>query len=71
MPGKKRKGSGNPPVARKKRSLADDQAPAGPQKYKKWSEVSMLGALKAVSEGTMGINRAATEFGVPKTTLKD
>lgn len=31
----------------------------------------MLGALKAVTEGTMGINRAALEFGVPCTTLKD
>ena len=30
----------------------------------------MLGAIKAASEG-MGINRAALEFGVPKTTLKD
>ena len=28
----------------------------------------MLGALKAETEGTMGVNRAA---GVPKTTLKD
>ena len=31
----------------------------------------MLGALKSVSEGTMGVNRAATEYGVPRTTLKD
>ena len=31
----------------------------------------MLGALKAVKEGTMGLNRAATEFCVPKTTLND
>ena len=31
----------------------------------------MLGALKAVKDGAMGCNRAATEFGVPKTTLKD
>ena len=30
----------------------------------------MVGAMKAVEEG-MAINRAATEFGVPKTTLKD
>ena len=30
----------------------------------------MLGALNAVSEG-MGINRAAEQFEVPKTTLKD
>ena len=31
----------------------------------------MLGALKSVKDGTMGCNRAATEFGVPKTSLKD
>ena len=30
----------------------------------------MVGALKAVSEG-MGVNRAALEYGVPKSTLKD
>ena len=30
----------------------------------------MVGALKAVSQG-MGINRAALEFRIPKTTLKD
>ncbi len=31
----------------------------------------MLGALKAVKDGSMGCNRAALEFDVPKTTLKD
>ena len=30
----------------------------------------MLDALKAVEEGTTSINRAATEYGVPKTTLR-
>ncbi len=30
----------------------------------------MSGALKAITEG-MGVNRAAEEFGIPKTTLKD
>ena len=30
----------------------------------------MVGAMKAVEEG-MGVNRAAEEFGVPRTTLKD
>ena len=28
-------------------------------------------ALEGVSEGKMGINRAALEFNVPRTTLKD
>ena len=41
------------------------------KEYKKWSEESMLGALKSVKASTMGWNRATTEFGVPKTTLKD
>ena len=41
-----------------------------PKKYKKWSDVSMVGALKAVEEG-MAINRAAVEYNVPKTTLLD
>ena len=27
--------------------------------------------LDAVAEGRMGVNRAALEFGVPPTTLKD
>ena len=31
----------------------------------------MLAALKAVQEGTLSINCAATEYGVHKTTLKD
>ena len=31
----------------------------------------MLGAMNAVAEGKMGINCAASEFGVPPTTLKD
>ena len=31
----------------------------------------MLGAMNAVAEGEMGINRAVLEFGVPPTTLKD
>ena len=30
----------------------------------------MQGALKAIAEG-MGVNRAAMEYGVPRTTLKD
>lgn len=71
MPGKKRKTTGKAPAAHKKRSLPESNASDGPRKYRQWSEESMLGALKAVSEGTMGINRAAIEFGVPKTTLKD
>ena len=71
MPGRRRKRTGKAPATRKKRSLAEGNAPGDPRKYRQWCEESMLGALNAVSEGTMGINRAATEFGVPRTTLKD
>ena len=42
-----------------------------PKKHRQWSEESMLGAMDAVKEGLMGVNRAALEFAVPRTTLKD
>ena len=32
---------------------------------------SIQGALKAVRDGILGVNRVALEFGVPRTTLKD
>ncbi len=31
----------------------------------------MLGALQAVRDGTFGVNHAALEYAVPRTTLKD
>ena len=31
----------------------------------------MVGAMETVKNGAMGLNRAAIEFGIPKTTLKD
>ncbi len=40
-------------------------------KLREWSDESMLGAIQAVREGTFGVNRAALEYGVPKTTLND
>ena len=64
MPGKK------VPSTCKKPLLRKDESPVAPRKkYKQWSEESMLGAMKAVKEGSMGLNRAALEYGVPKTTL--
>ena len=42
-----------------------------PEKYRKWSEESMTGAMKAVADGLLGINKAADEFGIPRSTLKD
>jgi len=40
------------------------------KKCKQWTDISMWGALKAIAEG-MGVNKAAMEYGVPRTTLKD
>lgn len=37
----------------------------------KWSHDSLKNALECVKNGTMGINEAARNFGIPKTTLKD
>ena len=49
----------------------DEKENKRPKRYKEWSDVSMENALRAVKEGEMGVNRAALEFGIPKTTLKD
>ena len=58
-------------VAGRKRQREPAKEPfSRPKKYKQWTDESMQGALKAVTEG-MGINRAAMEYGVPRTTLKD
>ena len=35
-----------------------------PATLRQWSEESMQGALKAVRDGTLGVNRVALEFGV-------
>ena len=31
----------------------------------------MAGAIKCIKDGKMGVNRAADQYGVPRTTLKD
>ena len=60
------------PASRSKVHASRSKSPVSSRKkYKQWSEESMLGALKAVQDGAMGCNRAAVEYGVPKTTLKD
>ena len=50
-----------PPAIRQRRPAA---------KRKQWTEEQMTGALAAASEG-MPANRAATMYGVPRSTLKD
>ena len=42
-----------------------------PAKLRIWSNQSMLQAMEAVKSGSIGMNRAAIEHGVPRTTLKD
>lgn len=37
----------------------------------KWSADSLKNAIEAVKNGTMGVNEAAKNFGIPKSTLKD
>ena len=59
-------------VKRKKAtSRATTKRLSQPEKLRQWSNESMFGALKAVKEGQMDVNRAALSFGVPHTTLKD
>lgn len=41
------------------------------KKYRKWDDKSMSGAIKSIMEGKMGINRVASQYGIPRTTLKD
>ena len=42
-----------------------------PKNLHQWSEESMLKAMHAVAKGKLGVNRAALEFNVSRTTLKD
>ena len=68
----KRKRARKVPASRSKAPASRSKSPVSSRKkYKQWSEESMLGALKAMQDGAMGCNRAAVEYGVPKTTLKD
>ena len=66
MPGKKRKAIKRA-TALKRPRVSEKTTTNHPQKYKQWTEESMLGAIKAASEG-IGINRTVIEL--PKTTLK-
>ena len=54
-----------------KRPKSKRPAPNRPKKLRQWSNESMLRAIEAVKNGEMGQNRAALEYGVPRTTLKD
>ena len=56
---------------RKRRSIEMPAVNERPKKYRKWSEQSMSGVIKAVIDSKMGVNRAADQYGVPWSTLKD
>ena len=57
---------------KRKRSLPD-QSPGSnrPKKYRKWNEESMREAIQAVTEGKLAVNRAADQYTIPRSTLKD
>lgn len=72
MSGRKRKSGGVAPSAKKKLLLTKEPVRStSREKYRQWSEESMTAAMETVKKGGMGLNRAAVEFGIPKTTLKD
>ena len=67
MPKRKKRSTPTGDSRSRKKSKAESNRP---KSYRSWSEEAMLGTLNAVSEG-MGVNRAALQFEIPKTTLKD
>ena len=62
-------------AARKRHSKSDrlknKPAVKSPNKLRQWSNEPMIKALEVVASDKIGINRAALEFNVPCTTLKD
>ena len=59
---------------RKRRRKGPPKLNSRPKEYRKWTKESMAGAMKCVMDGKTGvicINRAADQYGVPRTTLKD
>ncbi len=61
------------PKSTKKVKNKENKSPESynrPAKLRSWSNESMLKAMIAVKNG-MGVNRAALEHDVPRTTLKD
>ena len=64
---KKRRGE---PDASKKHKPSCGQ-PTQRKRRKLWDDESMINAMEAVKSGYMGVNQAAREHGIPRTTLKD
>ena len=55
----------------KPRCQSDNNRVNRPVKLRLWRDDAMTHAMDAVYSGALGINRAALEYGVPPTTLKD
>ena len=58
-------------ISQEKRLSSTLQWMEPPRKQLKWTNQSMLAAINAVVEGNISINKAAMEYGVPRTTLQD
>ena len=71
MASKNSKTGGKGGKMKNKENLEPEKKTNRPAKLRGWSSESMVEAMKAVKEGQFGVNRAALEYGVPKTTLKD
>ena len=52
-------------------SISTVVKPRQSTKRKKWTEEGMKKAIEAVETGERGVNRAALDHGIPKSTLKD
>ena len=52
-------------------SISTAVKPRQSTKRKKWTEEGMKKTIEAVETGESGINRAALDHGIPKSTLKD
>ena len=65
MSGEKRRNKENRPPQKKRKPAKR------PTKLRGWTNEAMVRAMDAVKSGEMGVNRAALEHGVPRTSLKD
>lgn len=55
-----------------KRTVTTEKAPEKPRRILcQWTNEQMENAMQAVANGEMGVNRAALQYKVPPTTLKD
>ena len=71
MPGKKRKRKSAAHKGWEIRRSSKSPPSTRPKRLKLWSDENMKKAREAVWSGDMRINRAASLFEVPCTTLKD